>query len=115
MIGKFSISLLLQAFNADDDTSLNYFEHIIVLHNYTKKITEEDMINTVKEQNYMDPYETADGSYIYWKTVKVIDVFELNSDITFENNTEVYSRHFTEELDLNSILNKYFSDFVLEK
>lgn len=115
MIGNFSISLLLQAFNADDDSSLNYFEHIIVLYNFTEKTTEKELINIVKKQNYMEPYETADGSYIYWKTVKVIDVFELNSDITFENNTEVYSRHFTEELDINSILNKYFSDFIWEK
>ena len=115
MIGNFSISLLLQAFNADDDSSLNYFEHIIVLYHFSEKTTEEELINRVRKQNYMKPYETADGAYIYWKTVKVIDVFELDSDITFEDNAEVYSRHFTEEIDLDSILNKYFSDFVWEK
>lgn len=115
MIGNFSISLLLQAFNADDDSSLNYFEHIIVLYHFSEKTTEEELINRVRKQNYMEPYETADGTYIYWKTVKVIDVFELDSDITFEDNAEVYSRHFTEEIDMDSILNKYFSDFVWEK
>ena len=114
MIEKFSISLLLQAFNANDDSSLNYFEHVIVLYHFTEETTKKELINIVKKQKYMEPYEAAAGAYIYWKAVKVMDVFELNSDVTFEDNAEVYSRHFTEELDMDRILNKYFPDFILE-
>lgn len=115
MINNFSISFLQQAFDAVTDLPLNHFEHIIVLHKFPKEISKEKIIETIKEKNYLEPYETAYGDHIYWKTVKILDVYELIDDITFENNAEVYSRHFIEDkLDLNEILEKYFSDLVWE-
>lgn len=114
MIGKFSVSFLTQSFNVHDDSPRESFEHLIALYNFTEEVSQEELIEVVKQQNYMSPYETADGSFVYVKVIKVIDIFEIFSDVQFEKNAEVYSRFFINEGTSEDILRRYFSDFILE-
>lgn len=114
MIGNYSISLLIRAFNVQNDKALNHFEQVIVLWHFPEKITEKELIERVKKENKLEAYETAVGTHIYWEAVKVLDVFEVMSKVEFEQNAEVYSRHFVEEIDLDEIIAKYFSDLVWE-
>lgn len=114
MIGIHSISILTQSFNVQDDSPRNRFEHLILLYHFTEDVSKDELIKIIKKDNFLDPYETADGSHVYWKVVKIIDVFELISEINFDTPVEVYSRHFTDEVNIDEIIKRYFSDFVWE-
>lgn len=114
MKGKFSVSFLTQSFNVHDDSPRDSFEHIIALYDFAEAVTKEELIESVKKNNTMGPYNTSDGSFVYWEVVKVIDVFELLSEVAFESNAEVYSRFFIDEGNVGVILERYFSDFVWE-
>lgn len=114
MIGTYSISLLTQSFNVLDDTPRGSFEHLILLYHFTEDVNADELIQLVKKNNSLVPYETADGSHVYWKVVKILDVYELISEIQIDNNAEVYSRHFIDEGNLEAIIEKYFSDYVWE-
>lgn len=115
MIGKFSITVLMQSFNEKDNSERSSFEHKVVLYKFDAEISNEQLKTLITENNLEEPYPVEGGAKIYWKPVKIIDVFEIDSPIDFENNCEVYSRFIIdEELRLKDVIEKYFSDYVWE-
>lgn len=115
MIGKFSISLLVQSFNESDNSPRNSFENKIVLYKFDEEISNKQLKAIIEKNNTENPYVVETGDSVYWKPVKIIDIFEIDSSIEFANNCEVYSRFFIEEnIKTNEILDKYFSDYIWE-
>lgn len=103
----------MQSFNLGDHSARNGFEHKIVLYYFDQEISDLELLNYISEKNSEKPYKVETGEFIYWKMVKLIDTFELNHIIEFENNTEVYSRFFaTENLTLEDVITMHFSDYV---
>lgn len=115
MIGNFSISLLMQSFNESDHSPRNSFEQKIVLYKFDEDTSNEQLKTTILSNNTEDAYTVEGNVKVYWKPIKILDVFEIDSSISFENNCEVYSRFFIEEnIKVNEILDKYFSDYIWE-
>ena len=114
MIGKISINILLQSFNQADETPRDSFENKIVLYNFEEEINNKNLKELIYKSNYELPYTVADETVVYWKVVKIIDIFEIDSEMTFTNNTEVYSRFFIDQGSKDEILTKFFSDYVWE-
>ena len=114
MIGKFSINILLQSFVQTDGTPRESFENKIVLYDLEEEISDSGLKELIYKSNYEPAYKAADEAVVYWQVVKIIDLFEIDSEITFTNNTEVYSRFFIDQGSKKEILNKFFSDYIWE-
>lgn len=114
MIGKFSINILLQSFNQADNTPRKSFENKIVLYEFEEETDNSSLKDLIYKSNYELPYKTAEEVVVYWQVVKIIDIFEIDSEMTFTNNAEVYSRFFIDQGSKDEILTKFFSDYVWE-
>ncbi|WP_407371400.1 hypothetical protein [Carnobacterium sp.] len=114
MIGKFSINILLQSFNQIDKTPRESFENKIVLYNFEEEINNSNLKELIYKSNYELPYKAADETVVYWEVVKIIDIFEIDSEMTFTNNAEVYSRFFIDQGPKEEILTTFFLDYVWE-
>lgn len=114
MIGKFSINILLQSFNQFDKTPRESFENKIVLYNFEEEINNSNLKELIYKSNYELPYKVADETVVYWEVVKIIDIFEIDSEMIFTNNAEVYSRFFIDQGPKDEILTTFFSDYVWE-
>lgn len=115
--GTYSVSLLFQAFDATTNKELNYFEHRIILEHLLEDVSKKDFINYIYRECLEEPYETADNSFIFWKVVKILDVFEIMDIIPMSvvNHAELYSRSLSyDHLTRNEILDRFFSDFIWE-
>lgn len=113
MTVKFSITLLMQSFNESDNSPRNSYEHKVVLHQFDEEISNECIKETILNLNGEEAYTVEGGTKVYWKPIKIIDLFEIDESIVFENNCEVYSRYFIEKnLTPKDIIDKYFSDYV---
>ena len=114
MIGKFSINILLQSFNQFDKTPRESFENKIVLYNFEEEINNSNLKELIYKSNYELPYKVADETVVYWEVVKIIYIFEIDSEMIFTNNAEVYSRFFIDQGPKDEILTTFFSDYVWE-
>ena len=114
MMGKFSINILLQSFNQTDDTPRESFENKIVLYDFEEDINNSCLKELIYKNNYEPAYKVADGTVVYWQVVKIIDIFEIDSEIAFTNHTEVYSRFFIDQGSKKEILNNFFCDYIWE-
>ncbi len=116
MMGTLSVSMLLQSFNLKDHSPRASFEHRIVLYHFEEELTKQDLITFIKAENTESSYETATHEIVYWKVVKVLDVFEVDDKVEFQGTCEVYSRFFIEDhLSEEIILENYFSDYLFEE
>ncbi|MFC6464046.1 DUF4288 domain-containing protein [Marinilactibacillus sp. GCM10026970] len=111
-----AVSLLMGSFNASDHLIRNHFEHRILLYQFDEKIDSKVLKQIVYEENTEEPYQVESGESVYWKVVRIVDVFEMVDKVTFERGAEVYSRFFIEEnLTLDGVMAQYFSDLDWEK
>lgn len=115
MKNVYSVNIIKQAHNMDDGTPRHSYENQILLYHLDEDMAKEDLIRFIKEDNLEEPYEVVEGTSIQWRVAKVIDVFEvLGLDGKVDDGQEVYSRFFPDDEDLETILNKYFPDYVFE-
>ncbi|MEC6748344.1 DUF4288 domain-containing protein [Marinilactibacillus sp. XAAS-LB27] len=111
-----AVSLLMGSFNASDHSIRNDFEHRILLYQFDEILDPNVLKQMVYKENTEEPYQVESGEMVYWKVVRIVDVFEMVDKVTFEQGAEVYSRFFIEEgLTSEKIISKYFSDFDWEK
>lgn len=121
MLDRYSVVLLKEGrINkklADDNTKI--FEESIVLcslpNNFFDDTTYENILRYFKNKIPLDEYKNSYEEIVSNEIVAVIDSHIIQSNITFDELSEVYSRYFIEEEDtvVEDIIKKHYFDFSL--
>ncbi len=120
-LDKYSVVLLKEGIInkrlADDHTKI--FEESIVLcslsNNFFDDTSYDNILKYFKNNIPSDEYKNSYEEIVSNEIVAVIDSHIIQSNIRFDELSEVYSRYFIEEEDMvvEDIIRKYYFDFSL--